>query len=159
MFDDLQRVLRLRQNDHLVLRTTVRKADDSFDNVSKKVEGLEAAIAGNRNDDDQDTFLPRGHTRLMPPLKSSLKEHLMTALAEIEAEAVDLHKSIQLNGFRSSRNDPRARSEQELATRRNDTYAKWNKLLDDLDDEVLDFWMEEKRSARLRSHGVGALRI
>ena len=123
-----------------------------FSYLREKIERLTEAILGVHLDfksvhrSNQPVERPPRNLPL-PPL---LRERVFSALTGIEAEAVDLGKSIELNNFRMVRRDPRARSEEDLGAWRNDAHKRWNLLADQLVRDVNTFWDMERRKSGSR---------
>lgn len=159
MFGRLIYALHRRRNDKIFLPTvTAISADRSilYGDVAEKVITLAEAIAGTNIDPTRSKrhgshpLEEYEHLEFAPALPPLLQERLVSALTGMQAEAVDMGKSIELNTFRQIRRDPRARKEDDLAAWRKDAYTRWNTLVDGLLAEVDAFWRSEKRKSGSR---------
>ena len=145
MFDPLMRALSRRDLDNAFLPTKVPplgRRQPWFSDIAAYVRRLNDAISGKTFDGIRSNYFPR-----LPIL---LRERLISTLTGLEAEAVGLGQSIELNHFRKARRDPRARSEEELAVWRSEAYTRWKMLLTELMAEVEAYWKAERRKAGSR---------
>ena len=144
MFGPLIHALARRGLDSTFLPSSVPLSSrtQAFNDIAEHVIRLTNVISGNTLDQK----LPK----LLPPLPILLRDRIVSSLADMEIEAVELGKSIELNRFRSARGDPRARSEEELAAWRSEAYTRWKMLTTELEAEVKAVGVAERRKAGSR---------
>lgn len=152
LFNPLRRVLSRRGLDDHFLPQVIpppgnRDIVMCFRDLLEKVDTLTEAIMGEHIDHKSANRIA-GRVERFPrdaPLLPALGQHLFSTLAEMETEAVNLGRNIEMNNFRRVRNDPRAQDQEHLRAHRNDALQRWTILADHLLREVYTFWDMERR--------------
>lgn len=153
LFSPLKRALQRRTFDSYFIPSVLsphghRDPIINFANLHTKVDRITEAMTGDHVDfilADRSPMRSDQRPSRNPPLPPMLSERLFSILAGMEAEVLDLSKSIELNNYRRVRNDPRWRSEEELGAWRSDFLKRWIRIADQLMGRVNIFWDIERR--------------